>query len=194
VAQTRDELELVYGFRYRIYVEEMGRKQKYADHERRRIQDPLDSGAINLAAFREDGIVGLCRINFPRDSDIGQYEEFYAMSTVGDDHPSSTSINTRLMIAPELRASRLGIKLAMASYEYGVPKGIKWNFIDCNDHLVPFFTALGYVQHVPKAQHEEYGLVTRMRLDVRNLAHLSTLRSPFASMLPRLLPTDVLPM
>jgi hypothetical protein len=145
-AISQEDLEAVFRFRYKIYVEEMNRKQHYADHERRRIEDPLDAFAINLVAWQGDEVVGIVRINFPRDSDVGVYNDFYAMSTVGDDHPAHTSINTRLMIAPNFRKTRLALKMAIASYEYGTPKGIKWNFIDCNDHLVPFFRALGYVE------------------------------------------------
>jgi hypothetical protein len=186
-ARSAEDLERVYRFRYRIYVEEMRRKQKYADHALRRIEDPLDVGAINLAAFRENEVVGTVRINFSRTSDIGYYGDFYAMTSVGDDHPAHTSINTRLMIAPEFRKSRLALKMAIASYEFGAPKGIKWNFVDCNDHLVAFFKGLGYIEHVPKAEHEEYGLVTRLRLDVLNVVHLGLVNSPFVPYAKRLL-------
>ena len=59
-AETSDELEAVYHFRYLIYVEEMQRKQAYADHVRRRIVDPLDDGAVNLVAWSGSEVVGTC--------------------------------------------------------------------------------------------------------------------------------------
>jgi hypothetical protein len=126
------------------------------------------------------------RINFPRDSNIGAYERFYHLSSVGSDHPARTSINTRLMIASDDRKGRLAVRLAIACYEYGTPRGIRWNFIDCNSHLVPFFRGLGYVEHVPAAQHPEYVIVTRMRLDGLNQVHLEAVRSPFARCLARI--------
>jgi Acetyltransferase (GNAT) domain len=100
VAESHADLEKTYRFRYQIYVEEMGRVQKYADHARRRIEDRLDKNAVNLAAFRDGKVVGVVRINFPRESDVGDYERSYHLSSVGKDHPTHTSINTRLMIAP----------------------------------------------------------------------------------------------
>jgi len=183
VAQTPKELERVFCFRYRIYVEEMRRKQRYADHAHRRIEDPLDADGINFAAFCADEVVGVCRVNLARDSDLGYYSAFYLMDSVGSDHPGATSITTRLMIGPEYRTKGLAVRLALASYKYVVPRGIRWNFIDCNDHLVRFFMGLGYVAHVPKSEHEEYGLVTRMRLEIHGLQHLERLRSPFAAAL-----------
>lgn len=189
IAECEKELNAVFNFRYRIYVEEMNRKQHYADHDQKRIQDPLDVGAINFAAWRGDELLGVVRVNFPRDSDIGIYEDFYAMRSVGVDHPQCTSIVTRLMVAPALRNSRLGLDLSIACYRYGLVCGIKWNFIDCNEHLETFFSTLGYTAHVPRAVHVEYGLVTRLRLNLHNDAHLTSIRSPFAHVLKEFVAT-----
>jgi hypothetical protein len=57
-ASNHEELEAIFGFRYRIYVDEMGRPQKDADHDRRRIRDALDDTAFNLAAWNDERIVG----------------------------------------------------------------------------------------------------------------------------------------
>ena len=185
-AANDEELEFLYRFRYRIYVEEMQRKQKYADHNRKRICDPLDEFATNLIAWdSDDKIMGTVRTNFSRDGNLLDYAKFYAMDSVGTVHPESTSICTRLMILPKYRRSLLAVRLSLAVYEYGLTRGITHNFIDCNDHLVKFFEHLGYVQHLPKREHEEYGAVTCMRLNVRDLAHLNRVSSPFAPVLVR---------
>lgn len=183
VASNPHDLEAVYRLRYEIYVEEMRRKQRYADHTRRLIEDPLDIGSINLMALCDSRIVGTVRVNFPHSSSIGEYERFYGMASVGADHPRYTSINTRLMVSREFRQTSTGLSLAIASYRYGAPLGVKWNFIDCNDNLMSFFTGLGYVAHLPKAEHPEYGLVNRLRLNVTDLAHLEAVHSPFAPIL-----------
>ena len=183
VAISGDELEEIYSFRYQIYVEEMNRKQIYADHRARRIEDPLDLDAINLGAWRGKALVGVVRINFPRDSDIGNYENFYRMRSVGEDHPSRTSIITRLMIAPKLRNTHLFLDLVAVCYAIGMARGIRWTFIDCNAHLVPLFLRLGYLAHTSPAVHEEYGLVSLLRIDLQNLKHLRQVKSPFAKMI-----------
>jgi hypothetical protein len=53
-AQTTAELEAVYRFRYSVYVEEMNRTQRYADHELKQIKDPLDDFGHILYATDED--------------------------------------------------------------------------------------------------------------------------------------------
>jgi len=47
---TSEDMERVAEFRYRIYVEEMGRMQMYADHGRRRIYEPFDQTGVNIFA------------------------------------------------------------------------------------------------------------------------------------------------
>jgi len=37
--------EAIYRFRYQIYVDEMGKRLSYADHEQRMLYDPLDQTA-----------------------------------------------------------------------------------------------------------------------------------------------------
>lgn len=178
-ASTTGELEAIYRFRYEIYVEEMNRVQKDADHAARRIEDSLDATAINLAAWDNDQLVGVVRVNFARDGRLGAYEGFYDMGSVGADHPSRTSIDTRLMVVPKLRHTRLPLLLARACYRYALARDIRWNFIDCNAHLVGFFARLGYKEHLSKGRHEEYGIVTRMRLDLENADYLAEVNSPF---------------
>lgn len=180
IAAAADDAELrqVFAFRYRIYVEEMNRVQHYADHARRQIVDPLDGAAHNLVAWNGAEVVGVVRVNFAREGGLGLYEALYGMADVGADHPARTAITTRLMTAPEYRGSPLAVRLSMAAYGLGLAAGIRWNFMDCNDHLVPFFTALGYVRHRGIVDHPEYGAVHCMVFDLEDRAGLAALRSP----------------
>ncbi len=183
IASSDQELDAIYRFRYRIYVEEMGRTQHYANSALRIIRDPLDDTAINLAAWMNNEVAGVIRNNASSDGPLGYYEDFYAMRETGLDHPSRTSITTRLMLAPEHRRGTLAIRLAVASFSIGIQRKTRWNFIDCNSHLVGFFQSLGWIEHLPQADHPEYGLVHRMRLDLTDVAHLEAVGSPFAKLL-----------
>jgi hypothetical protein len=72
--------------------------------------------------------------------------------------------------------------LAISSYEYGLERGVRWNFIDCIPPLAPFFKAFGWIEHLPEAKHPEYPFsVKRMKLDLEDEEHLSKLGSPFLS-------------
>lgn len=178
-ASSPRELEAVFRFRYLIYVEEMNRVQKDADHKARRIEDKLDKAGTNLVAWENEELVGVVRINFARDGNLGFYEHFYNMTGVGSDHPSRTSIDTRLMVVPRLRHTRLPLLLARACYCHALARDIRWNFIDCNPHLESFFARLGYRENLPQGRHDEYGMVNRMRLDLEDAGYLAEIGSPF---------------
>ena len=96
-----DQLEEVYRFYYTIYVEEMSRIQFYADHEQKRIFEPLDATANIFAAYQNGSIIGTLRLNYSRRSDLSYYDELYEMSQVGYFHQQRTSITTKLMIMPK---------------------------------------------------------------------------------------------
>ena len=90
------ELEAVAAFRYSIYVEEMGRAQKYADPIAKRVLEPLDEGARITAAFDDDGqIVGTVRTNYLCESEIGEYREFYRIDDFGPPFEDHTTITTK---------------------------------------------------------------------------------------------------
>lgn len=100
-ASNLPELMAIYRFRYKIYHEEMRRRQDYADHFRKTISDPLDACAMNFAAWEKDQIVGVVRVNLARDMNLAAYEELYQMHSFGDAHPAHTAIVTRMMVEPQ---------------------------------------------------------------------------------------------
>jgi len=183
-ASNHEELEAIFEFRYRIYVEEMRRPQKDADHKRRCIRDALDDTAINLAAWNDERIVGVARVNLARHGGLGMYEEFYEMNGVAADHPSRTSIITRLMLAPEFRQKGLAVQMFCVCFGIGLRQGVRWNFVDCNSPLVPLFLRFGFLEHLPTAMHPEYGRVHRLRLDLHDIENLHRVGSPFLDLLP----------
>lgn len=174
---SEGDLRELFQFRYRIYVEEMHRRQQYADHDQRTIRDPLDDSAYNFVA-REDGdIVGCVRVNFAADGGLDYYRDLLRMDALSDSYPGGVALCTRLMVVPRLRGSPLALRFCIAGLELGLEHGIRWNFIDCNDHLVGFFARLGY-EWMHKAVHEEYGPVNVMRFNLSKLDQLKAVGSP----------------
>ncbi len=182
LASTRDHLEDIFRFRYSVYVEEMDLPQSDADHDARRIEDVFDRDAYNFAAFQDEEVVGAIRVHFSRSSDIGYYDEFFDMGSVGHFHPQATSMCTRLMVAPRLRGTALAVRLAQVSYDFGLRNQIRFNFLDCYEQLTGFFSRLGYRIH-RQADHPEYGSGNVMRLDLLDREHLIQMRSPFLPIL-----------
>jgi hypothetical protein len=88
------------------------------------------------------------------------------------------------MIHPEWRkTTNLAFQLSVACFELGLKHQIKYAFMDCNDHLVKFFTSLGWREYIGKVEHSEYGLVTPMRFDSLDVEHLRAIKSPFLNVL-----------
>ncbi len=184
-ALEASELDRLYRFRYAIYVEEMHRPQLYANHENHTIVDPLDSMALNLVGLCGDEIVGCMRTNLSRDGGLDFYHTLLRMDQVPQgDFPDRTSLCTRLMVRSDFRNSSLLARLFLAHYKSALSNGIRWAFMDCNDHLLNLFSRLGFVQ-THTSIHPEYGLINAMRLDLLDLEHLRNCQSLFVPKLDR---------
>jgi predicted GNAT family N-acyltransferase len=170
--------EAIYELRYAIYVEEMGRPQKDADHKRRRIEDRLDRRGHVFGAWLGQQLIGTVRSNCLRDDDVGHYKEIYGLDRLTAREAQLSSITTRLMVLRRYRQTRVAVELASAIYAFGLRQNILDDYIDCNAHLVPMFEHLGYQFH-KAATHPEYGDITVMRLQMTGLAHLQSVNSPF---------------
>ncbi|HEX6324882.1 MAG TPA: GNAT family N-acyltransferase [Vicinamibacterales bacterium] len=173
--------EDVFRFRYDIYVREMGRAQKDADHARGRIEDRLDAFAVLLAARDSvtGAIAGTVRSNVLSDGDIGAYARLYGLEGLSPAERRATAMTTRLMVERGRRGTMLAVKLAVSLFARGLERSVDEDYIDCNEHLVPFFHGLGY-RRLRAIDHPEYGRVTLMRLDMRDVAYFRQIGSPFA--------------
>jgi hypothetical protein len=180
-AETAEDRQRVFRFRYEIYVEEMQRPQTYADHAARTIEEPFDAtGHLFLAEDDKGQIVGTVRTNFGRDTDFGYYRELYGMEWLGRHYPETVSITTKLMIRPELRSGTLAFRICTETYRYNLRAGILFDFIDCNPHLEDHFQRLGYRRYLERIQHPEYGDVLPLVLPATDLEHLESVGAPWA--------------
>jgi hypothetical protein len=183
-ATNEAERAAVYGFRYAIYVSEMKRKQRYADHNAGTIKDPLDGDdAYVLAAWESAHVVGTIRCNLLRDSDVGEYFDLYGLSAVDRGELAMAAIATRFMVHPRHRATLLCAQLSCHLYGWGLQQGVSTTYMDCNSHLVPFFRSLGFREHRASVTHPEYGQVTIMRLEMLDARHLRLTSSLFSRVL-----------
>jgi len=179
-ATSQADRERIYRFRYQVYVEEMRRLQKYADHTTRRIEEPFDLTGHLLIAESGPDVVGTLRTNRASLTSLGYYIDLFQLLSLGPAWPDHVTLTTKLMVAPSHRSGRLAIRLAREMYRYGSERGVRVDIIDCNAHLRGFFTRLGYRPYMGTAIHPEYGEVLPMRLDVEDIAYLRSLQSPLA--------------
>jgi len=180
LAQTEEELEAIYRFRYEIYVEELGYILAHTDHERKKIADPLDKTARIIGAFEDGKVVGTIRLNYARDSDMGNHTDLYSLHQAGEYHPCHTAVTERLMVANRFRGGSLGIRLAEAAYRMAHSDRIEFCFIGCKSHLVEFFLSMGFRPHKKNVKHPGIGEVALLVMVVSDLRHLEQVRSPLA--------------
>ena len=162
----------------------MGRRQRYADPDRRLLREPLDEDAIHLAAFaRDDGTpLGALRLHLSSRSPLAFFEQLYGLAP--DSFGPRAMVITRLITRPHARGGRAsaGLLLAKAAYRLGLEEGVEHGYIDCGRPLVPFFEWLGF-DCIRLFEHAEYGEIAIMRIDPRDTTRLAKTDSPFLALL-----------
>lgn len=180
VAQTEEERVRVFRFRYDVYVKELGRGVNLADHERGELRDEMDATARILYAEQDDRITGTVRWNrLSETTPPSAWREWYQLDRFQFLPAFMLSVTSKLMVVPEQRGSRLGLRLAVATYLEGLRSNIQLNFIHTSADLVPFFERLGYHQLNGTIHDPHAGERTPMYLSLLNIEHLRKMRSPF---------------
>ncbi len=179
IARTEEELNELYQLRYKIYIEELGRTQKHADHALRTIKEPIDEFSENFVAYHHGQLIGAVRFHFCNRYEDSVYQDVYKFKRFGHFYPNHISYVTKLIVLPEFRNRIIALRLAEACYRLGM-KMTYFNIIDCYQPLIPFFIRLGYRFYTEDTYHPEFGKVTPMVLLSRDFIHLEKVKSPFA--------------
>jgi hypothetical protein len=167
----------VYRLRYEVYVVEEKFCQKYADPVEGTICEPLDESGHVYAAYADDDLAGTVRSNYAFESDLDEYFERYGVNSADFQEASVTS---KLIVARSHRSSTLAFRLAAATYSDGLAAGVRFNLIDCDRALVPFYERLGYRAHGSvRYRFPEVGEGVVMILDVQNETNFRRVGSPF---------------
>lgn len=177
-----ESLREVYELRYLIYIEQMKREQKYADHAARQIKEPMDEDGVIFVARKAGRVVGTVRGNRASDQSAAYYRSFYRIELFGDTDPNCIQITTKLMVLPELRSSGIPMQLLLRYTQNALKNGIRLDVMDCNDYLIPLFEHFGFLSYMGWAEHAEYGRVRPMFLAPDAHAHLRNVGSALAKM------------
>ena len=145
LATTEEERNGVFGLRYDIYVEEMGRYQTVADHENRRLVEPEDeTGHIFYAA--EDGkVVGTSRFSWGHDAPFSERQvKHYQMAPfLAEVPPEAIMVGERGMVVPRLRGSDLFKEMNEATKRFINEQRIQLVFGACEPHLLSLYLGQG---------------------------------------------------
>lgn len=180
-AETDEERDRIFRFRYLIYIEEMGKPMPGANHEQRILQDGFDARSTQLYIERDGDIAGVLRIIWGNDGLPPTYVSWYGLDRFQHFPPSEISFTGRMMVAEKYRNSPLAMSLAREAYRLGRERGVAFDFIHTTPPLIPFFERLGHRRYNGDFVDPDLGPRTPMVLVLEDCAHLETSQSPFAA-------------
>ena len=181
LADTPELKRAVYRFRYRIYVEQMKRRQLHADHVARLVEEPMDRAARNYIAVKGDEPVGVIRANMADDPDMSYYRKLYRIDSLGMRDISKVQITTKLMVRPDMRNTAIGPRMIRHYADQSYQLGVQVDLVDCNKPLIPFFERIGYFSYCGWVFHKEYGSVRPMAHAVDTVHYIDTIGSILAA-------------
>ena len=144
VAETPEEREAVYRFRYSVYVEEMGRYQGSADHDGRRLVEPEDDVSWVFYAREGDDVVGTARLSWgAKGFSERQVDEYSLPPFLAELPHEHLAIGERVMVTPRLRGSGLVDQLMAVRNDVAIANDIRIQFSCCEPHLLSLYLGQG---------------------------------------------------
>jgi len=143
-AESERDREDLFRFRYSVYVEELGRYRRSADHQGQRLVEPEDAHSV-LYGAREDGrVVATARLTFGGDGFSARQIEQYSLSPFIAEVPAELiAVGERLMVAPHLRGSTVSTDLRDFERRDVEARGVRLVFGGCEPHLLAMNLAAG---------------------------------------------------
>lgn len=143
-AETEDEKEAVYRFRYSVYVEEMGRYQHSADHRGRRLVEPEDERGWIFFARDGDDVVGTARLNWGADGFSPRQVDEYSLTPFLEQlAPGMLAVGERVMVMPQYRGTGLVDELLECRRQVAADHDVRIAFSACEPHLLSLYLSQG---------------------------------------------------
>ena len=144
LAETDEDREAVYRFRYEVYVEEMGRYHGVADHEARTFREPEDEHSRVFRALHDGTVVATGRYTWGGDRFSERQIDQYRLQPFLDElPPEMLCVGERLMIDPAFRGTTLMRQMMDALRDSADDLPIEIVFGACEPHLLPLYIAEG---------------------------------------------------
>ena len=136
-AQLEQDREEIFRFRYSVYVEEMGRYRRAADHQGRRLVEPEDDHSVVYGARQDGRVVGTARLTFGTDGfSPRQIDQFSLRPFLAEVPTELMAVGERLMVAADLRGSTVSSELRDYELEDVRTRGVRLIFGGCEPHLL----------------------------------------------------------
>jgi hypothetical protein len=159
-AESENDREDVFRFRYSVYVEELGRYRRSADHGQRRLVEPEDASSVVYCARQDGRVVGTARLTFGTDGFSQRQIDQYSLAPFLTDVPADLmAVGERLMVAPDLRGSTLSEQLRDFERQDLSARGVRLVFGGCEPHLLSMNLSAGartYAEHNINSEESGY--------------------------------------
>lgn len=179
IATTAEELSKIFAFRYRIFVQELGKSIRHADHAKRLLRDHFDPLATQLYVTDGEKIAGALRIINGRAHACPKMKHNFALSRFSHFRDEHFSFTSRLFILPEYRGTRAFLTLLKEIYNLARKSGSILDFIVCGPKMVGLYEQLGYRRYKEHDEDPDMGLIIPMLLILDDLPHMQRVKSPF---------------
>ena len=190
-----DEIAKVERLRYDVYHLEKSLFAGDADHDRRRLRDPQDPGAVIWLALDGDEEVGTIRLLWARHAEFSHHDEetFGVSEFIAIAGPDRVGLISRFIVRPEARGGVVAGLLLDAIAQYCIERRIDVALCDAEPHLVSFYEALGFRPYRAAIDNPEFGLMVPLVMLVSDRPHLQHVGSFVVDMLPDGFPSEVEP-
>jgi hypothetical protein len=182
-AQTEEEKDAVYRFRYEIYVAEMGRYGAAADHDRKMLVEAEDETARIYYAVQDGEVVATSRFSWGGDAPFTQHliDHYMLAPFIAELPLEAMAVGERGMVKPEMRGSTLFKELGQFSSQFVRENRIQLIFGACEPHLLSLYVGQGMrtfsQQNVNSA---EAGYLVPIVSVVEDIEYLRRIGSPNA--------------
>lgn len=180
LTDSDEDRQKVYAFRYGVYVEEMGKRLGYADHDKRLLYDELDENADLFMAEIEGNVIATARLNQAAHTDFGEYwRDVYKLDAWQDIPLAQISMSSRLMVDAEWRGSSVVGSLLLELFRHSREQGIRFNFLNCAPSLLEFYEQLGYRRYTDGFEDTDVGYRVPLVSMIDDADYLKLVHSPF---------------
>ncbi|MBU6429684.1 MAG: GNAT family N-acetyltransferase, partial [Cyanobacteria bacterium REEB65] len=184
LAESPEEREAIQAFRYRVYVDEMGKPMAEADHVHKRVVDPADATGIIFAAYEDDELVGTLRLNVGLASMANDpHLAIYNAGLFADVDPDKLAFASRFMLRRDYRGSMAAHRLSLGALEAAMSRGVRLALCYCAPYLISYYEQMGFRRYTNNFQ-DELGYRIPMVMVLYDAEHLRAVKSPLLERVP----------
>jgi predicted GNAT family N-acyltransferase len=178
-AETEQERQRIFRFRYEIYVKEMGKTPDCADNTKQILCDKLDEWAVLLYSEVDGEVVGTVRLNYLEGQAYPEHwNQIYRIPFFSKTFGERVSIISRMIVAKAWRGSTVSGLLLAALYRKGREMGSRLGFCNCVPSLLDFYEQIGFRRFAPGFIDENDSYRVPLVLVGDDLQHMKNVRSP----------------